>query len=191
MEGGPSRNHERTKALMYSAPDVWHALMGRLAEHHRDVPAAQIAAGVDAVQLFDSWAGALSERDYRRFVLPHSARVLEAVADAGVPRIHFGVGTGELLGAMAEAGADVVGVDWRVPLAEAARRTRPQPVQGNLDPAVLFADRAVDRGRGAPHPRRAAASAPGHVFNLGHGVLPETDPDVLTRLVELVHSVGG
>jgi uroporphyrinogen decarboxylase len=189
VEGGPSRNHERTKALMYSAPEVWHALMGRLAELTATFLRVQIAAGVDAVQLFDSWAGALSERDYRRFVLPHSTRVLEAVAAAGVPRIHFGVGTGELLAAMAEAGADVVGVDWRVPLSEAARRTG-RPVQGNLDPAVLFADPAAIEAE----VRRIlddGSQAPGHVFNLGHGVLPETDPDVLTRLVELVHSVGG
>ncbi|GAA5138519.1 uroporphyrinogen decarboxylase [Pseudonocardia adelaidensis] len=189
VEGGPSRNHEHTKALMRSAPDVWHALMGRLAEIAGTFLRAQVAAGVDAVQLFDSWAGALSERDYREYVLPHSARALSSVAGAGVPRIHFGVGTGELLGAMAEAGADVVGVDWRVPLHEAARRTGGRvAVQGNLDPAVLFADRAsveaearriVEEGR----------LAPGHVFNLGHGVLPDTDPDVLTRLVELVHTL--
>lgn len=184
VEGGPSRNHERTKALMHAQPDVWHALMARLARLTATFLRAQIAAGVDAVQLFDSWAGALSERDYRRFVLPHSRAVLESAV--GVPRIHFGLGTGELLGAMAEAGADVVGVDWRVPLDEAARRTG-RPVQGNLDPALLFADgtsiaaevcRIVDEGR----------RAPGHVFNLGHGVLPDTDPDVLTRLVELVHA---
>jgi uroporphyrinogen decarboxylase len=189
VEGGPSRNHERTKALMRSAPDVWHALMGRLAEITGTFLRAQIAAGVDAVQLFDSWAGALSERDYREYVLPHSARVLEGVAGAGVPRIHFGVGTGELLGAMAEAGADVVGVDWRVPLDEASRRTGGRvAVQGNLDPAVLFADRASIEAEA----RRIVAEgrlAPGHVFNLGHGVLPETDPDALTRLVELVHTL--
>jgi uroporphyrinogen decarboxylase len=188
VEGGPSRNHERTKALMYSAPAVWHALMGRLADLTATFLRAQVDAGVDAVQLFDSWAGALSERDYRRFVLPHSSRVLAAVADAGVPRIHFGVGTGELLGAMAEAGADVIGVDWRVPLCEAARRTG-RPVQGNLDPAVLLADRAsidaevrriLDEGE----------KAQGHVFNLGHGVLPATHPDVLTWLVDQVHSVA-
>jgi uroporphyrinogen decarboxylase len=185
VEGGPSRNHERTKALMYSAPDVWHALMSHLADLTATFLRVQIAAGVDAVQLFDSWAGALSERDYRRFVLPHSTRVLAAVADTGVPRIHFGVGTGELLVAMAEAGADVVGVDWRVPLAEAARRTG-RPVQGNLDPAVLFADQAAIEAE----VRRIldeGSRAPGHVFNLGHGVLPETDPDVITRLVELLH----
>jgi uroporphyrinogen decarboxylase len=189
VEGGPSRNHERTKALMRSAPHVWHALMARLADITGTFLHAQVAAGVDAVQLFDSWAGALSERDYREYVLPHSARVLRGVADAGVPRIHFGVGTGELLGAMAEAGADVVGVDWRVPLDEAARRTGGRvAVQGNLDPAVLFADRASVEAEA----RRIVAEgrrAPGHVFNLGHGVLPQTDPDVLTRLVELVHTL--
>ncbi len=187
VEGGPSRNHERTKALMYSAPDVWHALMDRLADLTATFLRAQVDAGVDAVQLFDSWAGALSERDYRRFVLPHSTRVLGAVADAGVPRIHFGVGTGELLAAMAEAGADVVGVDWRVPLSEAARRTG-RPVQGNLDPAVLFADRAAIEAE-VRRILEEGSHAPGHVFNLGHGVLPETDPDVVTWLVELVHSV--
>jgi uroporphyrinogen decarboxylase len=189
VEGGPSRNHERTKALMRSAPDVWHALMGRLAEITGTFLRAQVAAGVDAVQLFDSWAGALSERDYREYVLPHSAGVLAGVAGAGVPRIHFGVGTGELLGAMAEAGADVVGVDWRVPLDEAARRTGGRvAVQGNLDPAVLFADQASIEAE----TRRIVAEgrlAPGHVFNLGHGVLPQTDSDVLTRLVELVHTL--
>jgi uroporphyrinogen decarboxylase len=189
VEGGPSRNHEHTKALMRSAPEVWHALMGRLAGITGTFLRAQVAAGVDAVQLFDSWAGALSERDYREYVLPHSARVLESVAGTGVPRIHFGVGTGELLGAMADAGADVVGVDWRVPLDEAARRTGGRvAVQGNLDPAVLFADRASIEAE----TRRIATEgrlAPGHVFNLGHGVLPDTDPDVLTRLVELVHTL--
>jgi uroporphyrinogen decarboxylase len=187
VEGGPSRNHERTKALMYSESEVWHALMGRLADLTATFLRAQIDAGVDAVQLFDSWAGALSLRDYREFVLPHSARVLGGLAEAGVPRIHFGVGTGELLGAMAEAGTDVIGVDWRVPLDEAARRTGgTRPVQGNLDPAVLFADAATVEAQ----TRRIVAEgrrAPGHVVNLGHGVLPGTDPDVLTRLVDLVH----
>ncbi|WP_300008016.1 uroporphyrinogen decarboxylase [Pseudonocardia sp.] len=185
IEGGPSRNHERTKALMRSAPDVWHALLGRLADLTSTFLRVQVDAGVDAVQLFDSWAGALSLRDYREFVAPHSARVLAAITE--VPRIHFGVGTGELLGAMAEAGADVVGVDWRIPLDDAARRAGgAHPVQGNLDPAVLFAD----FGSVASEVARIAAEGrrtPGHVFNLGHGVLPDTDPDVLTRLVDLVH----
>jgi uroporphyrinogen decarboxylase len=189
VEGGPSRNHEHTKALMRAAPDVWHALLGHLGEMTLTFLRAQVEAGVDAVQLFDSWAGALSERDYREYVLPHSARELGALADAGVPRIHFGVGTGELLGAMAEAGTDVIGVDWRVPLDEAARRTGGRrPVQGNLDPAVLFADRASVEAE-ARRVVAAGRNAPGHVFNLGHGVLPGTDPDVLTRLVELVHSL--
>lgn len=189
VEGGPSRNHERTKTLMRSAPDVWHALLAKLARITSVFLRAQVDAGVDAVQLFDSWAGTLSERDYRHYVMPHSAAVLGELADAGVPRIHFGVGTGELLGAMAQAGADVVGVDWRVPLDEAARRAGGHlPVQGNLDPTVLLADWSVieaEVGRVVDEGRRA----PGHVFNLGHGVLPETDPDVLTRVVELVHSL--
>jgi len=189
VEGGPSRNHERTKALMHADPDTWHALLGHLAGITLTFLRAQIAAGVDAVQLFDSWAGALSEREYRRFVLPHSAAVLAELADAGVPRIHFGVGTGELLGAMAEAGADVVGVDWRVPLDVATRRIGPgKAVQGNLDPSVLFAGQDVV----AAEVRRIVAegrAAPGHVFNLGHGVLPETDPDVLARVVDLVHAL--
>ncbi len=194
VEGGPSRHHERTKALMHSEPDVWHALLERLAELTLTFLRVQVAAGVDAVQLFDSWAGALSERDYRQFVLPHSARVLAGLAGTGVPRIHFGVGTGELLGAMAQAGADVVGVDWRVPLDVATQRIRrsrphgPIVLQGNLDPAVLLAGwpaveqevrRVIVEGR----------AADAHVLNLGHGVLPETDPDVLTRIVELAHSL--
>ncbi|MCF7548466.1 uroporphyrinogen decarboxylase [Pseudonocardia sp. WMMC193] len=186
VEGGPSRNHERTKALMYSAPEVWHALMAHLAQLTATFLEAQVAAGVDAVQLFDSWAGALSERDYRRFVLPHSASVLDRIRD--VPRFHFGVGTGSLLGAMAEAGADVIGVDWRTPLDVGSQRAGGLPVQGNLDPAVLFAD--VDSV--AEETRRIVAEgrrAPSHVFNLGHGVLPGTDPDMITRTVDLVHSL--
>src|SRR3989440_1815731 len=131
VEGGPSRHHERTKALMHGAPEVWHALADRLAEITLTFLRAQVEAGVDAVQLFDSWAGALSEADYREYVLPHSTAVLGGLAGAGVPRIHFGVGTGHLLGAMADAGAEVVGVDWRTPLDEAAGRVRARAVQGN------------------------------------------------------------
>jgi uroporphyrinogen decarboxylase len=188
VEGGPSRDHARTKALMHSHPDVWHALCGRLAEIAAAFLAAQVDAGVAAVQLFDSWAGALSPADYAEFALPHSRTVLAPLAGR-VPRIHFGVGTGELLAAMRSAGADVVGVDWRVPLDEAARRLGADAVvQGNLDPALLGADwpvvdaavrRVVAEGR----------AASGHIFNLGHGVPPDTDPDVLTRIVELVHSL--
>ena len=193
VEGGPSRNHERTKALMHSDPDTWHALLAHLSETTITFLRVQLDAGVDAVQLFDSWAGVLSLADYRQFVLPHSTRVLAAVADAGVPRIHFGVGTGELLGAMGEAGADVVGVDWRVPLDVAARRVGPgKALQGNLDPAVLFAGWGAVQGevrRILAEGRTAVAEHGmlGHLVNLGHGVLPETDPDVLTRVVELVH----
>jgi uroporphyrinogen decarboxylase len=149
----------------------------------------QVEAGAAAIQLFDSWAGALSARDYARFVQPHSAAVFAALADLDVPKVHFGVGTGELLGLMGEAGADVVGVDWRVPLDEASRRVGPaRAVQGNLDPALLLADWPVVEAE----VRRVVAegrAAPGHVFNLGHGVLPETDPTMLTRVVQLVHSV--
>lgn len=193
VEGGPSRNHEKTKALMHSDPQLWHALLARLAESTATFLHEQVRAGVDAVQLFDSWAGALSLAEYLEFVAPHSARVLDSLADAGVPRVHFGVGTGELLGAMAEVGADVVGVDWRVPLDVAATRVPPGTVlQGNLDPAVLFAGPdAVAREAGRVLTEAATArelGAGGHVFNLGHGVLPETDPDALTRLVELVHA---
>jgi uroporphyrinogen decarboxylase len=174
---------------MHGEPDLWHALLGRLAIVARDFLRIQIEAGASAVQLFDSWAGTLSLADYERFVLPHSRAVLEPLAEAGVPRIHFGVGTGEILGAMRAAGADVVGVDWRVPLDDAVRRIGPGAVvQGNLDPAVLLADwSVVDR-----EVRRVVAqgrSASGHIFNLGHGVLPDTDPNVLTRVVELIHSL--
>ena len=188
IEGGPSRDHARTKALMHGQPVLWGALLNRLAVVTRAFLQVQIDAGVSAVQLFDSWAGALSRADYERYVLPHSRSVLEPLAAAGVPRIHFGVGTGELLGLMATAGADVVGVDWRVPLDEAVRRLPVgTSVQGNLDPATVFAPWPAVEERAREVLRRGSA-APGHVFNLGHGVLPETDPDVLTRLVELVHS---
>lgn len=187
VEGGPSRNHEHTKAMMYGAPELWAELVGRLAGITAAFLRVQIEAGASAVQLFDSWAGALAPADYRRAVLPASAEVFAAVAEYGVPRIHFGVGTGELLTAMGEAGADVVGVDWRVPLDEAARRVGPgKALQGNLDPAVLFAPREAMEAKAA-EVLQAAAGLEGHVFNLGHGVLPTTDPDALTRLVEYVH----
>ncbi len=189
IEGGPSRNHEHTKALMHSEPALWHELAGRLADMAVTFLRAQLDAGADAIQLFDSWAGALSERDYREFVLPHSAKVLSEIADYGVPRIHFGVGTGELLVAMRDAGADVVGVDWRIPLDEAVRRLgEGAVVQGNLDPALLHASWPVLEAE----VRRIVAegrAAGGHIFNLGHGVLPGVDPDVLTRVVGLVHEL--
>ncbi|MGP4111262.1 uroporphyrinogen decarboxylase [Streptomyces sp. 4N509B] len=187
VEGGPSRHHEHTKAMMYGDPELWAELLDRLADITAAFLTVQIEAGARAVQLFDSWVGALSPADYRRAVLPASAKVLAAVAHHGVPRIHFGVGTGELLGALGEAGADVVGVDWRVPLDEAARRVGPgRALQGNLDPAVLFAPRRAVEEQ-ANRVLQAAAGLEGHVFNLGHGVLPDTDPDALTRLVAYVH----
>jgi uroporphyrinogen decarboxylase len=186
VEGGPSRTYARTKALMYGQPDTWHALCGRLAEITREFLRVQVAAGASAVQLFDSWAGALSEADYRRYVLPHSAAVLGGL-EGGVPRIHFGVGTGHMLNAIAEAGADVVGVDWRTPLDVAVTQIGPgKAVQGNLDPAALFAPWEVIAAE-VLRILVEGTAAPGHVFNLGHGVLPETDPDVLGRVVELVH----
>jgi uroporphyrinogen decarboxylase len=198
IEGGPSKNHDRTKAMMYGNPELWHALMDRLAGIAIAFLQVQVQAGASAVQLFDSWVGVVSPEDYQHAILPHTRRIFSALAPSGVPRIHFGVGTGELLGLLGAAGADVVGVDWRIPLDEAARRVgasaggqggeggKGKTLQGNLDPAVLLAGwdvvepraRAIlDRGR----------TLSGHVFNLGHGVLPETDPDILARLVDLVH----
>ena len=185
VEGGPSRDHVKTKALMYGDEDTWHALASKLAEIAAAYLRMQVDAGVSAVQLFDSWVGALSAEDYARYVLPHSRAVLAAVPE--VPRIHFGVVSGELLSLMGEAGADVVGVDWRVPLDEAAKRIGAgRAVQGNLDPATVFAPWQVVAERVRDVLRRGAV-AEGHVFNLGHGVFPDTDPDVLTRIVELVH----
>ncbi|GAA1480606.1 uroporphyrinogen decarboxylase [Gordonia sinesedis] len=193
IEGGPSRTYTHTKSLMYGDPATWHALMGRLADITITFLRVQLDAGVDAIQVFDSWSGTLSAADYASFVAPHSSRVFAEVAEYGVPRIHFGVGTGELLAPMA-APADVIGVDWRVPLDEAARRVGPgTAVQGNLDPALLFAGSDVVETQVrrviADGQRAVAAGAPGHIVNLGHGVLPETDPDVLTRVVGLVHGI--
>ncbi|WP_026257197.1 uroporphyrinogen decarboxylase [Actinopolymorpha alba] len=187
VEGGPSRDHVATKALMYGAPDVWHALLSRLAGISSAFLRVQVEAGASAVQLFDSWAGALAPADYETYVRPHSQAVLEEVGRLGVPRIHFGVGTGELLPQMAAAGADVVGIDWRVPLSAGIDRVAGRAVQGNLDPALVFAPWEVV----AEKARAILADgmrAPGHIFNLGHGVLPQTDPDMLARLVEFVHT---
>ncbi len=190
IEGGPSRTYGHTKRLMLTEPDLWAALLHRLTELAIASLRSQVDAGVSAIQLFDSWAGSLSPSDYRRYVLPASRKVLRAFEDAGVPRIHFGVNTGELLPLMAEAGADVVGVDWRVPLdAARARLGDDVTLQGNLDPASCLAGWPAVAGRvrdvlasNAGHPR--------HVFNLGHGVLPETDPAVLEQVVDLVHREG-
>ncbi|MGL4744284.1 MAG: uroporphyrinogen decarboxylase [Dermatophilaceae bacterium] len=190
VEGGPSKNHEHTKALMHGDPALWHELCERLARISGAFLRVQVEAGASAVQVFDSWAGVLSRADYTRYVQRHSAAALAAVADLDVPRIHFGVGTGELLPLLGEAGAEVVGVDFRVSLADALARTRGRwALQGNLDPALLFApwDAVGRRVREIVAEGRAA---PGHLFNLGHGVLPDTDPGVLTRIVDLVHEVS-
>ena len=198
VEGGPSRHHERTKAMMLGEPDTWHALMTTLTDLTIGFLQTQVDAGVDAIQVFDSWAGTLSLADYRSYVLPHSSRVFQTLATAGVPMTHFGVGTAELLGAMSQAVApatdSVVGVDWRTSLTDAATRVEPgTALQGNLEPVVLLAgwpvvQRAVravvEDGR-----RAVDAGAAGHVFNLGHGVLPATDPGVITDVVALVHSL--
>lgn len=187
VEGGPSRDYVRTKALMHGNPALWHELLERLADLSLASLRAQVQAGASAVQLFDSWAGSLSPDEYATSVLPASRRILEGLADLGVPRIHFGVGTGELLALMGDAGADVVGVDWRVPLDRAWERIGfDRGVQGNLDPAICLAPWEVVASRAAGV-LAAAGRRPGHVFNLGHGVLPDTDPDVLARLVEFVH----
>lgn len=192
IEGGPSKNHEKTKAMMHAEPETWHALMRRLVPTIVAFLRMQVEAGIDAMQLFDSWAGFLTERDYREFVLPYSTEILESVAGE-IPRIHFGVTTGELLGAMSEAGSEVMGVDWRVPLDVAATRfSSPRVLQGNLDPAMLFAGADVVRDEVARIKAEAARAieagdATGHIFNLGHGVLPTTDADAVTEAVRIIH----
>lgn len=192
VEGGPSKNHEKTKAMMHADPDTWHALMRKLVPTITAFLRTQVEAGIDAMQLFDSWVGFLTEADYREHVLPYSVEILESVAGE-IPRIHFGVTTGELLGAMSEAGSEVMGVDWRVPLDVAARRlSSPRVLQGNLDPAMLFAGEEVVRrevARIKGEARRALddGTATGHIFNLGHGVLPTTDADAITQAVHIIH----
>jgi uroporphyrinogen decarboxylase len=187
IEGGPSRTFTKVKSLMHGNPELWAQLMARLADMSITFLRAQIEAGVQAIQLFDSWAGSLSPAEYERFVLPTTRAVFAGIADLGVPSILFGVGTGELLGLMGTAGSNVVGVDWRVPLDVARRRIGPHhAVQGNLDPALCV---------GAPWPVVESATrqvmvdggGAGHIFNLGHGVLPEADPGILKAVVELVH----
>jgi uroporphyrinogen decarboxylase len=186
VEGGPSRHFTKSLRMMRGEPETWEKLLDRLADHSIAVLKAQVKAGADAIQLFDSWVGVLSPIDYERFVMPSSRKVLTAMSDLGVPRIHFGVGTGELLGLMSEAGAEVVGVDWRVPLDRARERLGERTVlQGNLDPTVCLAPWQVVEPAVTDVLRRGGGHR--HIFNLGHGVLPETDPGVLERIVELVH----
>jgi uroporphyrinogen decarboxylase len=189
VEGGPSKSYARTKALMLSDTRMWEELLDRLADITLAYLRAQVEAGASAVQLFDSWVGALTPGDYETHVLPASRRVLEGIGDLGVPRIHFGVGTGEILPLMA-TGVEVVGVDWRVPLDAAIERLGPRvAVQGNLDPAAVLAPWEVvaDRVRDV---LRRSGGRPGYVFNLGHGVLPDSDPAVLARIADLVHDEG-
>jgi len=188
VEGRPSKDHARSKALMYGRPDLWHRLMATLAEVTSRYLRAQVDAGVQVVQLFDSWMGDLGRREYAEHVLPYSRRIFEGLAGAGVPRIHFGTGTVGLLEQMASAGCDLVSVDWRVPLDEAWHRIGTSlGIQGNLDPAVMLAPMEVVE-REAGRILDAAGGRPGHVFNLGHGVLPDTPSDNLAALVELVHA---
>jgi len=185
VEGGPSRDYARTKALMWSEPAAWDRLMSLLADSMLAYLRTQVEAGAAAVQLFDSWVGAVTEQDYRERVLPYSLRILSGLG--GVPRIHFGVGTGHLLEAMRDAGADVVGVDWRTPLDVAWKRLGDGvAIQGNLDPAALLASPDAVR-RMVLEVCDAAGGRPGHVFNLGHGVLPSTEPAALQSVVDLVH----
>ncbi len=190
IEGGPSKDFARTKAMMYGEPEAWHTLCARLADMAGTYLRAQVAAGVDAVQVFDSWVGHLSPADYREFALPHTRRVFEAIADLDTPSIHFGVGTATLLEGMATAGSTVMGADWRIPLDTAwSLIGSERGIQGNLDPTLLLGP--WDRLQRAVEDVLARAGGrPGHIFNLGHGVLPMTSPDVVRRVIDLVHTLS-
>jgi uroporphyrinogen decarboxylase len=187
IEGGPSTNYARTKAFMYSQPHAWHKLCGRFAATMAEYLRAQVEAGVQALQIFDSWAGALGRADYREFAMPHTARIFAELRDVGVPLIHFGVGTTAILRDLAEAGGDVVGVDWRLPLNEAWDLLGPdRGIQGNLDPTTLLGpeDRLF---AAADDVLRRAGGRPGHIFNLGHGILPDTPVERVQALARRVH----
>ncbi len=187
---GAARNVEETKAFMWREPEAWKRLASFWAEHQAAYAIAQHRAGADGIQLFDSWAGALSPRDYERHVLPFSKVVLERCREAAVPTIHFATGNPELLPLIAEAGGDVIGLDWRIPLDRAWRAVgEGRGVQGNLDPATLLAGRDVAL-REARDVLDRAGGRPGHIFNVGHGILPGTDPDVIHAVVDLVHEHG-
>ncbi|MDC0245544.1 uroporphyrinogen decarboxylase, partial [Acidimicrobiaceae bacterium] len=188
IEGAPSRTYTKTKALMMNDPELWDSLMSRLVEIVISSLRSQISAGVSAIQLFDSWAGALSPSAYERFVLPYTKEIFSSIQNEEVPTVHFGVGTGEILHLMASAGSSVMGVDWRTPLDVARDRLGSEvALQGNLDPAMCFAsENAISTE--VRNILEKNAGHPGHIFNLGHGVLPETDPKVLERIVEQVHS---
>jgi uroporphyrinogen decarboxylase len=188
VEGGPSKDYAKTKAMMFGAPEVWEALMTKVASISAAFLEVQVNAGASAVQLFDSWAGAVNPADYHDYVRPYSAQVLERAGDLGVPRIHFGVNTALLLDQMGQAGADVVGIDWRTPLEWGIERIGPDHgVQGNLDPSLVFAPTEVMTARAA-EVIEAGRAAKGHIFNLGHGVIPSTNPDQLKQLAEFVQT---
>ena len=190
IEGGGSRSYVKTKQIMYGEPDAWHALMDKLAQVVTAYLRMQIQAGAQAVQLFDSWVGCLSPGDYAEYVLPHVRRVFEGLATEGVPTIHFGTGTATLLKLMRAAGGDVIGVDWRVPLDEAwAALGHDVAVQGNLDPVALFAPQHEIERRVEDIIKRAG-HRPGHIFNLGHGILPKTPVDHVAATAELVHKLS-
>lgn len=213
IEGGPSKTHQHTKAMMHADPDSWHALMRVLTDYIKVFLGVQIDAGIDAMQLFDSWAGYLHARDYTDLVAPYSAKIFRFVSERSsrggrqpIPRIHFGVTTGELLGPMAQTGPDVMGVDWRVDMATAAQRINvaladkngdigpgAMALQGNIDPALLFAgkeavDKEIDRLLTTTDQLISEGKISGHIVNLGHGVLADTDPDIISHIVEKVHS---
>jgi uroporphyrinogen decarboxylase len=187
IEGGHSNNFARTKALMYGSPDAWHKLCELLADVVADYLEAQIEAGVNAVQVFDSWVGALNARDYREFILPHTRRIFAALARHDVPVIHFGVGTGAILGELREAGGHVIGADWRTPLDEAWERIGfDRAIQGNLDPTILLGP--LDRALAATDDVLSRAGGrPGHIFNLGHGILPSTPVEHVQAIARYVH----
>jgi uroporphyrinogen decarboxylase len=190
IEGGPSTNYAKAKAFMYSQPDAWHRLCDRFASIIADYMRAQVEAGVQAVQIFDSWVGQLSRADYREFALPHTKKIFAALAGSGVPTIHFGVNTGAILPDMRDAGGDVIGVDWRMPLDEAWTTIGDgHGVQGNLDPVLLLGplDRLLG---GADDVLRRAGGRAGHIFNLGHGILPNTPLEHVQRLARHVHGFG-
>lgn len=190
IEGRPSRDYGIAKSLMYGQPEIWHALMEKLTETTVRYLVAQIKAGVNVVQLFDSWVGSLNPSTYRRFVLPYTQRIFKAIKETGTPSIHFGTGTGTLLEAMTEAGGDIISVDWRFDLDTAWQRIGyKRGIQGNLDPTLLLASwETIEEG--VKDVLKRAENRPGHIFNLGHGVLAPTEPDMLKRIVETVHTLS-
>jgi uroporphyrinogen decarboxylase len=187
IEGGSSRNFTKTKRLMYGESRLWHELLGKLSAMVADYLVSQADAGADAVQLFDSWVGCLGPKDYREYVLPHSKPIFDALKEHGIPSIHFGTDSGGLLSAMRDAGGDVIGLDWRIDLTEGWEKVGlDRGIQGNLDPAVLFAPRGEIERR-VRSILEKAAGRPGHIFNLGHGILPDTPVASVKAVVELVH----